>query len=475
MDNYENPELNPQHAEEETPETPAVTETEEVTETSVVEESYEAMDSNPIPETYAPRSPFADSPYEMPDEPVAKPAPVDQTPKKQSNGIGKKILCGLICAAVILASIAVGCIITAHYLNGYWSGVMQLNEDHWEERFQEQIKDLEEKIKDNSYTGNGNSISGTPNISADGLTPGQVYAQNVKSVVAISNQVTTTNIYGQVSKTASSGSGFIISEDGYIVSNYHVVEGATSLTVITWDGTEHAAKYIGGDEANDLAVLKIEASDLQAAKLGSSNDLIVGDMVAAIGNPLGELTSTLTVGYVSAKDRDINASGAMINMIQTDAAINPGNSGGPLFNMKGEVVGITTAKYAGTTIEGIGFAIPMDYVINKIKDLQEFGFISGAYLGVYVQDVSPSLAYYGIPTGAYIKEVIPDFCAHAAGIQAKDIILSIGSHKIGGINDLSRVMQTFKAGESTTITVWRSGQNLSLEITLDAKPTGTNS
>ena len=470
MENYENPELNPQPADE----NPVTPETPEIPETPVTSEVSDTPKEPVVSETFAPRSPFADSPYEMPGEPSYQKAPETVAPKKQKKGKGGKFLKALLCAVLIAALVAGSCIATASYLNNYWSGVNQLTED----RFQAQIQQLQQQIQDNSFTGNGGSISGTPNTGiGDGLTPAQVYAQNVKSVVAISNQVTT-NIYGQVSETASSGTGFIISENGYIVSNYHVVEGATTLTVITWDGTEYAAKYVGGDEPNDLAVLKIEATGLQKAKLGSSDDLIVGDMVVAIGNPLGELTSTLTVGYVSAKDRDINTSGALINMIQTDAAINPGNSGGPLFNMKGEVIGITTAKYSGTTnsgasIEGIGFAIPIDDVINKITDLRDVGYITGAYLGVMVQDTDPTLSYYGIPMGAFVREVTPGSCAQAAGILAKDIIVSVGDHEVGGLNDLSKAMQTFKAGDVTTITVWRGGQYLQLKITLDAKPAAT--
>ena len=460
MENHEIPELNAQ------PEKQKVI-TPETSEISAAEQP------NDIPEAFSPRSPFADSPYEMPEEPI--PAPQKNQPNKQHKGTAKNVLKRALWAVLIVALVAGSCIATASYLNRYWAGVNQ----HTEERFQAQLNDLQQQIKDSSFTGNGNSISGTPNTGVgDGLTPGQVYAQNVKTVVAISNQVTT-NIYGQASETASSGTGFIISEDGYIVSNYHVVEGATTLTVITWDGTEYTAKFIGGDEPNDLAVLKIEATGLQAAKLGSSDDMIVGDMVAAIGNPLGELTSTLTVGYVSAMNRDVNTSGAQINMIQTDAAINPGNSGGPLFNMKGEVIGITTAKYSGTTnsgasIEGIGFAIPLDDVINKITDLRDVGYITGAYLGVMVQDADPSLSYYGIPMGAFVREVTPGSCAQAAGILAKDIIVAVGDREIGGLNDLSRAMQTFQAGDVTTITVWRGGQKLQLEITLDAKPAPTN-
>ena len=211
--------------------------------------------------------------------------------------------------------------ITAGLVSSYWEGQNALN-NQTIEHLKKQIKDLEEKVEDNSYTGNGNSVSGSPNTTPDGsLTPAQVYAQCRKSVVAISNQVTT-NIFGQISQTASSGSGFIVSADGYIVTNYHVVEGEDAkLTVITYDGTEYPAQFIGGDSHNDLAVLKVDAENLPAAKLGSSDALIVGDQVAAIGNPLGELTNTLTVGYISAKDRSVSTDGTSINMIQTDAAI----------------------------------------------------------------------------------------------------------------------------------------------------------
>lgn len=436
-------------------------------------EEYESNEQQiqPQPEEVTPPpkkvSPFADSPYIMEEEAAAIPEPPAPQPvkkPKKSKGILKTVLCGVLIVALVFA----GCAITADIMDGYHRATTQ--------QLQQQIDRLEELIHDNSYTGNGKSISGTPNQGLPGsMTPAQVYAKNVKSVVAIAANQVTTNAYGQISETASSGSGFVISQDGYIVTNYHVVEGATNLTVITYNGTEHAAKFIGGDEPNDLAVLKVEALNLQAATLGSSDDLIVGDQVVAIGNPLGELTSTLTVGYVSAKDRDINTSGALINMIQTDAAINPGNSGGPLFNMKGEVVGITTAKYSGTTssgasIEGIGFAIPLDDVLKKITDLKDKGFISAGYLGIMAQDSDPVLSYYGIPAGAFVVEVTPGFAAERAGIRAKDIIVSVGEHTVGGLNDLTSALQDYLPGETAVITVWRSGQLLKLEATLDQRP-----
>jgi serine protease Do len=214
-------------------------------------------------------------------------------------------------------------------------------------------------------------------------------------------------------------------------------------------------------------------------KLGSSDKMKVGDQVAAIGNPLGELTSTLTVGYVSAKDRMVSTEGSYLNMIQTDAAINSGNSGGPLFNSHGEVVGITTAKYSGSSssgasIEGIGFAIPIDDVMPLVDDLMNYGYINSAYLGVMVSDVDAATAsHYGLPVGAYVQEVTEGYCAEKAGLQAKDIIVAVGPHKVDGVSGLVKVLRKFKAGETTTITVFRGGQELSLTITLDEKPQTT--
>ena len=428
-------------------------------------------DSEEIETPPTPESPLTDSPYVVEVEETAAlevPASVPSQKPAKGRGVWKV----LICSVLIVALIAGSCFATAYVLNGYWQGKNQQTITN----LMAQIDRLEELIHDNSFTGNGNSVSGTPNEGiSGGMTPAQVYAQNVKSVVAIAANQVTTNAYGQTSEAASSGSGFIISQDGYIVTNYHVVEGATTLKVITYNGTEYTAEFIGGDEPNDLAVLKIDTQDLPAVTLGSSDDLIVGDQVVAIGNPLGELTSTLTVGYVSAKDRDINTSGALINMIQTDAAINPGNSGGPLFNMKGEVVGITTAKYSGTTssgasIEGIGFAIPLDDVVKKITDLRDKGYISAGYLGVMVQDTDPRLSMYGIPAGAYVVEVSPGYAAYRAGILAKDIIVSVDGHEVGGLNDLSFALQYYEPGQTVIITVWRSGQLIELEACLDQKP-----
>ena len=307
-------------------------------------------------------------------------------------------------------------------------------------------------------------------ISGSGKTPSQVYAENVSRVVAIR---ATVESYGQVG--TSSGSGFILPEDGYVVTNAHVVEDATSASVVMNDGTEYQAVIVGSDTSNDVAVLKVNAQGLPTVTLGSSSALAVGDMVVAIGNPLGTLNSTQTVGYVCGKDREVTTGNTIVNMIQTDAAINSGNSGGPLFNMNGEVVGITTAKYSGTTssgasIEGIGFAIPIDDVIGVIGDLQNYGYVTGAYLGVTVQNLDSSYSSMLGFSGAYVVSVSSGSCAERAGIQPKDIIIALGDTKISSITELTRTLRNFQAGDVTTITVFRGGDKVTLDIILDEKP-----
>lgn len=354
----------------------------------------------------------------------------------------------------------------------------------WEDKMQEATASISSMQQQLGALGNSGSVSATNvtyAVSPEGAqTPRMVYENNAKSVVAVSSTIQST-VYGQTRQGTSSGSGFIISDDGYVVTNCHVVEGATDVTVTLSTGDEYTAKIVGSDSLNDVALLKVEASGLPAVKLGSSDDLAIGDMVCAIGNPLGSLTATLTVGYVSGKDRQVTTDNSTINMIQTDAAINSGNSGGPLFNMYGEVVGITSAKYSGTTssgasIEGISFAIPIDDVMSIIGDLQEYGYVTGAYLGVTVTDTDAAAAkLYGMPTGAYVNSVEENGAAARAGVQPKDIIIGLGDTEISNRTELTRALRRFKAGDTTTITVIRSGERVTMDITLDEKPRDTQS
>lgn len=418
---------------------------------------------NPV---YIPQEPIpAPMPTPAP-APEAEPAPpAPHAEDKKKGGFWRTVIVSAVVAAIC-------CGITAVGVSMFW----QSHTNALTTSFDEKLAVLREEMEKNSHVGSGDSVSGSPGATMEGgLTPAQVYAKNVDSVVAI-ECIVTEEYYGQLIEGMTSGSGFVLTSDGYIVSNYHVVEDAQSITVIFNDSTQYDATYVGGDAANDIALLKVEATDLKKVTVGSSDSLIVGDQVAAIGNPLGELASTLTVGYVSAKDRIVTTDGTQINMLQTDAAINPGNSGGPLFNMKGEVIGITSAKYSGltesgATIEGIGFAIPMDDVIGMLDDLRVYGYITGAYLGVSVSNVDASIAQmYGVPMGALVRSVSAGSCAQKGGIQAKDIIVNLGGYEVENLNDLTRALRRFEAGDQVTVTVYRSGKQVQLLLTLDEKP-----
>ena len=423
-------------------------------------------------------SPYANSPYirqeSQPEyqyhyqpqtQPPQKPPKIKKE-KKSRKGFWK----GLLSTVLVVALVAGSCAVTAHSINLRWEAQAK----KMEETFSTQIQDLQKQMETSPAASGSTAVT----IPTDGsaMTPAQLYAACVNSVVSISSTVQSNSYYGSA---ASSGSGFILTEDGYVVTNYHVVEGANAISVILHDDTEYKAELIGQDATNDIAVLKVNATGLPAATLGSSAALNIGDMVAAIGNPLGELASTQTIGYVSGINREVATDSTIISMIQTDAVINPGNSGGPLFNMYGQVIGITTAKYSGTTgsgasIEGIGFAIPMDDVVPIINDLMEHGYVTGAYMGVTVMNTDEeSAAMYGLPTGARIEEVVKGGAADRAGLQPKDIVIALGEYEVRNITDLTRALRHFKAGDVTTVKFLRSGVEMSLDITLDEKPQET--
>lgn len=256
------------------------------------------------------------------------------------------------------------------------------------------------------------------------LTTAEIYAKYVSSCVGITVDIVSTNIFGQTVTGAAAGSGFVITEDGYILTNYHVIDGANSIKVTFSDGKEYTATYVGGEEANDIAVIKVEATGLTPVVIGSSSDMLVGEQVTTIGNPLGELTFSETTGIISALDRTITMSdGNKMNMIQTDCAINSGNSGGPLFNSHGEVIGIVSAKYSSSassssaSVEGLGFAIPMDDVADMVSELVTNGYVTGKPLmGISVGDVAEDVQAYGVPAGAAVKVVTPGLCGEKAGL-----------------------------------------------------------
>lgn len=308
------------------------------------------------------------------------------------------------------------------------------------------------------------------------LTAQEVYGINVDAVCGIATEVTT-NVFGQTASTAVVGSGFVLTEDGYVVTNNHVVEGTDNVSVKLHDGSTYPAEIIGGDSLSDVALLKIEAEGLSHVAVGDSDAIAVGEGCIAIGNPLGELTFTMTGGYVSALPREINISGKPISMFQTDAAINAGNSGGPLFDMAGNVIGITSAKISGITgsgasIEGVGFAIPINEALRVVYDLQEYGYVRGrAFLGVTVKELDAATAdTYGLPVGPIVQSVVADSCADKAGIAVKDIILAFNERNVKTYTQLMSALNKCSAGDVVTLRIYRAGAELDVTLTLDERP-----
>ena len=307
------------------------------------------------------------------------------------------------------------------------------------------------------------------------LTTAEIYAKYVNSCVGITVDIVSTNVFGQTVTGAAAGSGFVITEDGYILTNYHVIDGANSIQVTFDNGKEYTATYVGGEEKNDIAVIKVDATGLTPVVIGKSSDMLVGEQVTTIGNPLGELTFSESTGIISALDRSITMSdGRQMNMIQTDCAINSGNSGGPLFNSHGEVIGIVSAKYSSgsnsssASVEGLGFAIPMDDVASMVSDLVKNGYVTGKpIMGISVADVDESVTSYGVPQGAIIRVVTPDLCGAKAGLQAGDIVTKIDNTDVTSASDLTSAIGNYKPGDKVTLTIFRSGETKTVEVTLE--------
>ena len=302
------------------------------------------------------------------------------------------------------------------------------------------------------------------------MTAAEVYAANVNSTVGITTSVTT-NFWGFQTTSAASGSGFILTADGYVLTNYHVIESSNSISVTLYDGKSYDAVLIGYDESSDIAVLKIDAEGLTPVVLGDSDNLNVGDSVVAIGNPLGELTFSLTSGAVSALNRKITLSNSVtMNLIQTDCAINSGNSGGALFNLYGEVIGITNAKYSGSgtgaSIDNIGFAIPINHVRGIVESIIENGYVAKPYIGVTVTDVSEETMGYGLPAGAAVRAVSEDSPAQKAGLQVNDIVTAVNGKEISGRTGLSEAVSAASVGDTLTLTVYRQGKTISVDVTV---------
>lgn len=388
-----------------------------------------------------------------------EPADESEAPKKKHRGI-RLVALMLVCALIggMIGAGATGALGTA--VNGGKRGGADTTAIEVSERETVNVETV--------------AVTGTKQ-----LTLPELYKANINSVVSI-NTTTTTNVFNQTVQSASAGSGFIITADGYIVTNYHVIDSANDVKVTLYDGKEYEARVIGGDSDYDIAVLKIDATGLQAVTIGNSATLQIGDDIAAIGNPLGELTFSMSEGIVSCVDREINVDGTPFNMIQVTAAINPGNSGGPLFNTYGEVVGIVSAKYsayANTVAEGLGFAIPINDVIAMVEDIMENGRVTNRpYFAITAEEVTARRAQqngYSVDAGVRVSSVEAGGAAEKAGLQVGDIIVKIDDKAITSMNDLNGAKKSYKAGDTVTVTVNRNGTEVQAQLTFDATPEQT--
>ena len=311
-------------------------------------------------------------------------------------------------------------------------------------------------------TGTGVTMTISPVPGGSELTLQEIYTKCLPSVVGIRTELSTSQY--------SMGTGIIMTADGYIVTNTHVLDGGYAVTVTLSDGTEHEAKLVGADTISDLAVLKIEVTGLTPAQFGDSSGLQVGDSVVTIGNPLGEdLRGTMTNGIISAINRDITYDGHLMTLIQTNAAINEGNSGGPLINMYGQVIGITNMKAVSTNgVEGIGFAIPTASVHTVVDALIAEGRVSGRpSIGITIAPVSSSaLDYYDLPDGLYIESVAKGSDAEKQGVQSGDILVAVNGESVAKTYDVNAIKDGLQVGDSMTLTLYRDGKTFDVTVTL---------
>ncbi len=389
--------------------------------------------------------------------------PVIVQPKKKKSGCFKKII-----TAVLIVAVALTCSVLGGIVGAFGMRALMAKGDVKIPNHPGAV-DVLEGDRDNTVI-NVNKVD-----TGKQMTHAEVYAVNVESTVGITTSVTT-NYWGYTTTAAASGSGFVYSADGYIITNYHVIENSNSISVSFYDGTSLDARLVGYDESNDIAVLKVDAKNLKPVVLGNSENLNVGDPVLAIGNPLGELTFSLTAGAVSALNREVTFSGGItMNLIQTDCAINSGNSGGPLFNLYGEVIGITNAKYSGQSssgayIDSIGFAIPMNQVRPLVDSIIQKGYVVKPYIGVSIADVSQESLGYGLPAGASVQGIVEGSPAQQAGLNISDIITHVNGVEITGASDLKKTVTASAPGDELELTVWRKGNVITLTLTVAEQP-----
>ncbi len=306
------------------------------------------------------------------------------------------------------------------------------------------------------------------------LSTQEVAALVGPAVVGVENVGTSNFYYYQTNTTLGTGSGVIVSKDGYIVTNYHVIDNATKLNITLSTGDKYDAKVVGFDEESDIALIKIDGVELPHATFGDSSKVTVGDRAIAIGNPLGtELMGTVTQGIISAVNRTVRVDNRTMTLIQTDAAINNGNSGGALINAYGEVIGINSVKMAASGVEGLGFAIPANTVVSIVDDLKEYGYVRGRLtIGISGTNITEKMAsYYDLPMGFFVQEVYKGSGAAAAGLIPGDIIVKCDGNIVKTIDDINNAKKAHKVGEKIEFRVYREGKNISVSVVLqEEKP-----
>lgn len=371
-------------------------------------------------------------------------------PPRKKRGTGKKVLAGAL-ALVLVAAVSFG---------GGFAGYMVASKNGGQAVMYQAAP-----------SGNATSTSSSTGSLADVAS-----AVSPSVVVVTTEQIVTDNYFwGGQQVLSGAGSGVILTTDGYIVTNYHVVEGAQQVTVTLHDDSTYTATVVGSDQQSDIALLKIEADGLTPAVLGDSDNVQVGEVVIAVGNPMGTLGGTVTDGIVSALNRDITVEGNQMTLMQTSAAISPGNSGGGLFNTNGELIGIVNAKYSDKDAEGLGFAIPVNTMKTVVQDLLENGYVTGRpALGITVitvGDVQTAMQYGVSSLGVYVNSVDAGSGAEAAGMKAGDRIVSIGTQLVETTDDVTNALKNYNVGDVVEIQVDRGRELITLQVTLGEKTT----
>lgn len=371
-------------------------------------------------------------------------------PPRKKRGIGKKVLAGVL-ALVLVAAVSFG---------GGFAGYLVASKNGG----QTVMYQAASGGSATSTSSTGGSLSDV----ASAVTP--------SVVVVTTEQIVTDNYFwGGQQVLSGAGSGVILTTDGYIVTNYHVVEGAQQITVTLHDDSTYTATVVGSDQQSDIALLKIDATGLTPAVLGNSDSVQVGEVVIAVGNPMGTLGGTVTDGIVSALNRDISVEGNEMTLMQTSAAISPGNSGGGLFNTNGELIGIVNAKYSDEDAEGLGFAIPVNTMKTVVQDLLENGYVTGRpALGITVitvGDVQTAMQYGVSSLGVYVNSVDEGSGAEAAGMKAGDRIVSIGTQLVESTDDVTNALKSYNVGDVVEVQVDRGRELITLQVTLGEKTT----